>query len=130
MRLKMDKRVLWQSIRGAIEKDFPGQSKEWHDSETDRIYDYIMKVEDETLGDIEEAILSELYSNEEMCYNYSGLEYRTKYTRKELEPAIKFLRTNGYIEHWNGLMDDDGRAAGSGWCRSEKGNEYVEEHAL
>jgi hypothetical protein len=31
---------------------------------------------------------------------------------------------------WRGLMTEDGEVAGSGWCRSRKGNDYIEEHEL
>lgn len=82
------------------------------------------------LTDQENDVLIAMHSDEEMCINYGGLEYATKIPRKYLEPIIKHLKELEYIEFWRGLMDDDGKPAGSGWCRSRAGNDYVEEHQL
>lgn len=75
----------------------------------------------------EEAVLAELGSNQEMCYNYAWLEGINGMTRKELEPIIKHLKELELIEFWLGLMTEDNETAGSGWCRSRKGNEYYEQ---
>lgn len=82
------------------------------------------------LPKLEEDILAILSGTEEFCYNYDALVGTIGVSRKYLEPAIKHLRENQYITHWKGLMTDDGEVAGSGWCRSSKGNDYVEEHNL
>lgn len=74
----------------------------------------------------EEHILAELYSDSEMCLNYSWLTGE----RKELELIIKRLKELDYIEFHRGLMTEDGQVAGSGWCRSELGNKYVEDNQL
>lgn len=73
-----------------------------------------------------EEVLAELNSNEEFCYGYYGIGGKTP----ENVAAIKELKQHDLIEFWRGLMTDDGEVAGSGWCRSRKGNEYVEEFKL
>lgn len=82
------------------------------------------------LNENEEAVLAELSGTEEYCINYAYLNGLKGMTRKELEPIIKHLKELDFIEFWRGLMTEDGEVAGSGWCRSRKGNEYVEEQQL
>lgn len=81
------------------------------------------------LSEIEADILEALSRNEELCYNYAWLAGELGVDRKYLEPAIKNLKTLGLIEFWRGLMNEDGEVAGSGWCRSRAGNEYLAERA-
>lgn len=78
----------------------------------------------------EEAVLAELSSTEEHCLNYAWLEGVNGLDRKGLQPVIKRLKELGFIEFWRGLMTEDGEVAGSGWCRSRAGNDYVEEWQL
>lgn len=82
------------------------------------------------LSNLEEDILAAMCSDAEYCINYSILSRQLKVDRKYLEPAIKNLKSFGYLEFWRGLMTEDGEVAGSGWCRSEKGNQYVEDNQL
>lgn len=82
------------------------------------------------LTDQENDVLIAMSSSEEHCVAYSNLEYGTNLKRKELEPIIKHLKELGYITFWRGLMTDEGEVAGSGWCRSRAGNDYIEEHEL
>lgn len=84
----------------------------------------------ERLTKQEEAVLIELSSTEEHCVNYAYLDGVEGMHRKELMPIIKHLKELGYIEFWRGLMTEEGEVAGSGWCRSRAGNDYVEEHQL
>lgn len=73
-----------------------------------------------------EDILAEMYSSEEHCVGYAFFGGKTP----ENVAAIKELKVHEMIEHWRGLMTEDGEVAGSGWCRSKKGNEYVDEFKL
>jgi hypothetical protein len=73
-----------------------------------------------------EDILADLSSTEEYCFGYGNLGGKTP----ENVAAIKELKSHDLIEFWRGLMTDDGEVAGSGWCRSTKGNDYVEEYQL
>lgn len=70
-----------------------------------------------------EDILTVLYDGAEYCHNYDGIGGKTP----ENIAAIKELREHGMIEFYRGLMTEDGEVAGSGWCRSSKGNDYVRE---
>lgn len=58
---------------------------------------------------------------ERECINYSHLGGKTK-SNKAL---VKELREAGLIEHHVGLMDEDGKVLGSGWCVSNKGLAYA-----
>jgi hypothetical protein len=78
------------------------------------------------LGVRAEEVLAELYSDGEQCIGYSSIGGKTP----ENIAAIKELKEHGMIEFWRGLMTEDGEVAGSGWCRSKKGNDYVEEFKL
>ncbi len=73
-----------------------------------------------------EDVLAELNSSEEYCCSYIDIGGKTP----ENIAAIKELKKHEMIEFWRGLMTEDGEVAGSGWCRSRKGNEYVEEFEL
>lgn len=81
------------------------------------------------LTEIEEYILSELRGDNEYCMGYRGLITPVK-TQKILAPAIKHLKELEFIDFYRGLMTEEGEVAGSGWCRSRKGSEYVEEYGL
>lgn len=83
----------------------------------------------EKLEPIDEHILVVLSGTEEHCCGYWSLE-SPEYKRPELKKAIKKLRDLGYVEYWRGLMTEDGEVAGSGFCRSRLGNEYVEKYEL
>lgn len=74
-----------------------------------------------------EDILTELYGDSEWCVGYKGI---TGGKSPENVAAIKELKKHEMIVFYRGLMTEDGEAAGSGWCRSGKGNEYVEEFEL
>lgn len=74
-----------------------------------------------------EDILAELYSDSEYCVGY---KFFNGGKSTENVAAIKELKENDMIEFYRGLMTEDGEVAGSGWCRSKKGNDYVEEFQL
>jgi len=73
----------------------------------------------------EDALVA-MYSTSEYCVGYNGIGGKTP----ENMVAIKELKKHDMIEFWRGLMTEDGEVAGSGWCRSSKGNEYVEQYKL
>lgn len=82
---------------------------------------------DKRLPELEENILADLHSDSEWCTGYRGI---TGGNSPENVKAIKHLKELGYIDFFRGLMTEDGEVAGSGWCRSVKGNAYVEEFEL
>lgn len=73
-----------------------------------------------------ENILTEMYSDAEYCVGYRDIGGKTP----ENIAAIKELKEHEMIVFYRGLMTEDGEVAGSGWCRSGKGNDYVEEFEL
>jgi len=76
------------------------------------------------LTEIEYDILEELSSSDEMCFGYSWIISDGR-TRRQCEQAIKTLKSHELILYYRGLMTDDGEVAGSGWCRSTKGNDLI-----
>lgn len=82
------------------------------------------------LDDNEKAILQEITSNSEYCINYQHLVGTNNLSRKQIEPIIARLKDMQFIEFHRGLMTEDGEVAGSGWCRTELGNRYLERHEL
>lgn len=74
-----------------------------------------------------EAILMQLHQDCEHCYNYRWLDGGKS---PENIAAIAELKKHDMIEFHRGLMTEDGEVAGSGWCRSDEGNQYVGEFEL
>lgn len=74
-----------------------------------------------------EDVLCEISDNGEWCVGYRGI---TGEKSPENVKAIKELKENDMIIFYRGLMTEDGEVCGSGWCRSKKGNDYVEEFKL
>lgn len=74
-----------------------------------------------------ENILVDLHPDGEMCVGYAWLDGGKS---PENIAAIQELKDNGMILFYRGLMTEDGEVAGSGWCRSPKGNDYVEKYEL
>lgn len=73
-----------------------------------------------------EGILAEMHADSEWCMPYRALGGKTP----ENVAAIAELKKHDMLEFHRGLMTDDGEVAGAGWCRSEKGNAYVDEFEL
>lgn len=74
-----------------------------------------------------EDMLAEMYGDSSYCVPYN---YFAGGKSKENVAAIKELKEHDMIEFHRGLMTDEGEVAGSGWCRSSKGSEYVNEYQL
>lgn len=66
------------------------------------------------LTKIQYEILVEL--DTEWCKNFSSFE-ELNLTKKQLGAEFKILREAGLVEFNRGLIDDDGKVAGSGYCR-------------
>lgn len=61
----------------------------------------------------------------EGCIPFSYMEDDTKLTRKEIAKACKSLREKDLAHFHRGLMDDDGKVAGSGYCISPNGRAFM-----
>lgn len=94
--------------------------KQLQDKQKDEAKSKLTKIEDE--------ILIEMCSDGEMCSNYSSISYIAPMS--ELKKAIKHLKEDNYIKFYRGLMTEDGEVAGSGWCRTDRGNNYMEKFEL
>jgi len=80
------------------------------------------------LSVLAEELLSEMYSDSGYCVPYN---FFAGGKSPENVAAIKELKEHGMLEFHRGLMDwDEMKPAGSGWCRSTKGNKYVDEFEL
>lgn len=89
------------------------------------------------ISELQCEILQELESDGSWCKGYDQLEEATKSSligsveaRKILQKEIAFLRSVGLVEYWRGCMNDDGEVAGSGFCRSATGNNFIEKYDL
>lgn len=74
-----------------------------------------------------EDVLCDIPYNDDWCVGYKSI---TVGKSPENVKAIKELKKHDMIVFYRGLMTEDGGVAGSGWCRSPKGNDYVEEFEL
>lgn len=87
------------------------------------------------LSKIQYEILSLL--DTEYCYSFDYLiGYHPEWTKPQLSKEFKLLREMGLVEFNRGLLNDDGEAAGSGYCllygstAQEKRNKLIEEYNL
>lgn len=94
----------------------------------DRILDFCK--EETILTDFEQEVLITLHSDAEYCHNYKSISRNLNVEKEDLVPAIEKFKKLGFLEYYRGLMTEEGEVAGSGWCRSPKGNKYVEDHEL
>jgi len=67
------------------------------------------------------------HADEDFCYRYSWIEDYTGLTRKAAEQAVRPLRLLGYIEYVNGLFDEEGKTAGSGFAMSYGRRENIKD---
>ncbi len=61
----------------------------------------------------------------EKCLYLSWIEEEAKLDRKSVQAACKTLRAKGFAEYHRGLMDDDGKVAGSGYCLTRAGRALI-----
>lgn len=61
----------------------------------------------------------------ERCITFSWIIDDAKLTLKEVRRACRSLRRKGLAEFYRGLMDEDGRVAGSGYCISKSGKAFM-----
>ena len=50
---------------------------------------------------------------------------RTDLTLKEVRRSCRSLKKKGLAEFYRGLFDEDGKAAGSGYCATRKGASLI-----
>lgn len=59
------------------------------------------------------------------CIRMKGLAEAEALTYSQVRRAVRALARKGYAEFHRGLMDDEGKVAGSGYAVTEKGFELV-----
>ena len=94
-----------------------------------RSYNFSGKKVEVELTEDQIKMLKFLHCDPEMCYGYDHFEDFIDKTRKEMKKDITFLRLIGLVEYINGCMNEEG-VAGSGFCRSEKGNAFIGRNKL
>lgn len=72
------------------------------------------------LTEVQYDILVEM--SYDWCYSFSHFNG----TREELRKEFKILREAGLVEFYNGLMTEDGFAAGSGYCLKDMARGEIE----
>jgi hypothetical protein len=73
--------------------------------------------------------LQELCSYDDYCVGYAYLDHLAD--RKILKQEVQILKALDLVEYHRGLFNiDDGSLAGSGFCRSEKGDKFIEKYEL
>ena len=71
--------------------------------------------------------LAEEYGSEQNCMYFRTIAEKTKLDLKQVSRACRALRKKGLAEYMMGLFDDEGKAAGSGYCATEEGVKLLEE---
>lgn len=69
--------------------------------------------------------LSEHGDHEGRCFYFRTIAKGTKLTIRECRLACRALARKGFAEFHRGLFDDDGMAAGSGYCATTKGEALI-----
>ena len=84
----------------------------------------------EKLTERQRAILEFLVHGgySDMCFSFDAIldSIDEKLTKYQLSKEMKVLRGLELVEFHRGLLDDDGQAAGSGYCSSWQGAQLIE----
>jgi len=81
-----------------------------------------------TLNDNEIEVLTFLaeYARDcECCWAFKYID--ADLSLKEIKIACRSLADKGLTKFHRGLMDEDGKVAGSGYCSTQQGIEFIEE---
>lgn len=66
----------------------------------------------------------------ERCIGFDWIMEETKLSKKEVRNACEVLRIKELICFHRGLMTEDGEVAGSGYCISQLGLDFINENEL
>jgi len=69
-------------------------------------------------------VLDEYYHSDQNCLYFRAFT-STKLKISQVRRAVRSLARKGYAEYVRGLFDDDGMVAGSGYCITKKGHEFL-----
>ena len=65
------------------------------------------------------------WDGDQNCYYFRGIVSALKLELKQVRRACRSLAKKGLAEYQRGLFDDEGRAAGSGYCATRAGAAYI-----
>lgn len=71
--------------------------------------------------------LAEAYLHDGNCYPFNALALNLGLTRRQVKRACRRLARRGLAECVNGLFNDDGETAGSGYCCTPAGHSYYQD---
>jgi len=63
---------------------------------------------------------------EERCVYMKTIAEETKLTLVQVRRSVRALARKGLAKYHRGLFDEDGKVAGSGYCASEEGTQFIE----
>ena len=69
--------------------------------------------------------LAQYWEDDYNCLFFKYIARTTKLTIKEVRRACRSLAKKGLTEYMTGLVDGDGMVAGSGYCCTEKGADFI-----
>lgn len=87
-----------------------------------------MKIND--LTDHERQCLVALYHStypDELCVPFSVIENDARLDRKTVRASVRSLADKGLARFYLGLMDEDGKLRGSGYCTTNAGHRLAED---
>ena len=70
-------------------------------------------------------VLVEEYDSEANCMYMRYIVGTTGLELKQVKRSVRALARKGLAEYIRGLMDDEGKVAGSGYCATEKGAKFI-----
>ena len=76
------------------------------------------------------TVLASAYGSDLNCFCFETIINESGLDLKQVRRACRSLKKKGLAEFYRGLFDEDGMAAGSGYCCSEDGNKYIEDNNL
>jgi len=71
------------------------------------------------------TFLAEHFEEDENCYYFRGISEETSLDIKTVRRACRSLARKGYTECIHGLFNEDGEVAGSGYCATRLGVEFI-----
>lgn len=84
------------------------------------------KIEVFELSDDHISVLQSLGGDDELAFYYRHVEGETGFDRKKCKKLMDELRKHDYAVYVNGLFNEDGETAGSGFSITQKGKEAIE----
>lgn len=62
----------------------------------------------------------------EQCPYMRHIVQETKLTMQQVRRSVRSLARKGFAQYTRGFLDDDGMVAGSGYCATDKGTQFIQ----